>query len=139
MERQLNLNLGCDMARELENVTPELVQAIVITIAFHVGHENIISGPEFVRELQSQGHKVNSRSLRLAISKIVQKTGYPIAGTGGIMGGYWLLKDRNEAEQYMKVQLHEPGITLLQREAAIRKGFARWYPGDQLTLSGKAG
>ena len=133
--QQISLNLGFSLAHELEGVTNELVSAIVRVMMFHVGRETIISRKALVLEINSQGIGSDERVIRLAISEMRRQLGIPIAGTGGINGGYWLLKNQEEADAYLKVQLHAPGINLLEQESSIRKAFNRWYPGGQLRLN----
>jgi uncharacterized protein (DUF736 family) len=61
--------------------------------------------------------------------------GIPIAGTGGKNGGYWLLKDAKEKEDYLQVQLHDPAINMLEQEKSVNQAFDIWCPGDQMSLS----
>lgn len=131
---QTSLNMGFSLAAELGNVTDELVSAIIRVMFYHVGSDNRISRTDMMAELRSQGFVQSERTVRMAISELRRKFGIPIAGTGGINGGYWMLKDRQEADDYMKVQLHDPGTNLLEQESAIRKGAERWFSGDQLRL-----
>ena len=101
--RQTDLNLGFSLTEELANISDDLVSAIVQLIMFRVGRENSISRKDMMNELRSRGYRQSERTVRLAISELRSKYGIPIAGTGGINGGYWLLKDRQEAEDYCKV------------------------------------
>jgi hypothetical protein len=100
---------------------------------FHIGRENAISRSDLLSELKSQGYKKDDRTVRLAVSELRAK-GIPLAGTGGIRGGYWILKDKKEADDYLKVELHDRGVNLLNQESAVRSSFDRWYPGGQLKL-----
>jgi hypothetical protein len=131
---QTNLNLGFSLAAELEGVSDELISALIRVMMFHVGREKAIKRTELVDEINSQGIKADDRTIRLAISELRRQWGIPFAGTGGIRGGYWILKDQDEANSYMQVELHDRGISLLEQESAIRKGFDRWYPNGQLRL-----
>jgi hypothetical protein len=131
---QTALNTGFSMAAALEGVTGELEMAILRVVMFHVGAENRISRTELVAEVHAQGLKQDERTIRLAVSEMRRKYGIPIAGTGGTKGGYWLLKNEDEAAAYLKVELHDRGTSLLEQEAAVRKSFNRWYPGEQLRL-----
>ena len=132
---QTSLNIGFEMAGALGEVSSKLVTAIVRVMMFHVGRENVISRLALVDEVRAQGVKVDERVIRLAVSELRRQQGMPIAGTGGINGGYWILKDEQEKNDYVKVQLHDPGINLLEQASSIEKSFSRWYPGGQLSLS----
>ncbi|MHC1739703.1 MAG: hypothetical protein AB9897_01175 [Anaerolineaceae bacterium] len=132
---QTSLNLGFAMSSELAEVTDDLVTAIIRVMMFHVGRENVISRLALVEEVRAQGVKADERVIRLAVSELRRQKGMPIAGTGGIHGGYWILKDEKEKNDYVKVQLHDPGVNLLEQASAIEKSFNRWYPGGQLSIN----
>lgn len=131
---QTSLNTGFNMTQALGGVSGDLELAIIRVVMFHIGAENRISRTELVNEIHAQGLKQDERTIRLAVSEMRRNYGIPIAGTGGIKGGYWLLKDADEAENYLKVELHDRGTSLLQQEASVRKSFNRWYPGEQMRL-----
>ncbi len=131
---QISLNAGFSMLEALGDVTVELKMAILRVVLYHVGRENAISRSALMAEIHAQGIKVEERTVRLAISEMRSRSGIPIAGTGGIRGGYWILKDQAEADAYLQVELHARGIDLLEQESSIRKSFNRWYPGGQLRL-----
>jgi hypothetical protein len=131
--KQSNLNIGFSMTQALTGVSNELEMAILRVVMFHIGRENAISRSELLAELTSQGYRQDDRTVRLAVSELRAK-GIPLAGTGGIRGGYWILKDPKEADEYLKVELHDRGMNLLNQESAVRKSFDRWYPGGQLKL-----
>jgi len=131
---QISLNVGFDMAETLKSVTTELEMAILTIVLWHIGVENKISRKELVDQIHSQGFDQDERVIRLAISELRLK-GIPVAGTGGINGGYWILKDGAEKDAYVQVQLKDPGENLLAQASAIEKSFNRWYPNGQLSLS----
>jgi hypothetical protein len=129
---QTNLNAGFSLVAIVDQVSDELCMAIIRIVIFHIGEENKIPRVELVNELRSQGFKEDERVIREAISRLRLVYGFPIAGTGGINGGYWILKNDEEAKAYLKVELHTRAMTILMQESAIRKSFQRWYPGSQV-------
>lgn len=131
--RQSNLNMGFSMSQALNGVSNDLEMAILRVVMYHIGREHAISREELLSELRSQGYKHDDRTVRLAVSELRAK-GIPLAGTGGIRGGYWILKDKQEADDYLKVELHDRGMNLLKQESAVRASFDRWFPGGQLKL-----
>jgi len=133
--QQTSLNIGFSMTQALEGVNNNLEMAILRVLMFHIGRENILSRTALVSEIHAQGFKQDDRTIRLAVSEMRSKYGIPIAGTGGIHGGYWILKNKAEADAYLQVELHDRGTSLLEQESAIRKSFARWYPNGQLNLT----
>ncbi len=131
---QTTLNVGFDMASVLEGVDKDLMMAILRVVMQHIGSENKISRNELVNEVHAQGFKQDERTIRASVSDLRRVYGIPVAGTGGKNGGYWILKDEKEKEAYCQVQLHDPGMSLLEQEAEIKKAFDRWHQGPQMRL-----
>jgi hypothetical protein len=131
---QTSLNVGFDMASVMNGVDKDLMMAILRVVMCHIGSENKISRTELVAEVHAQGFKQDERTIRAAVSEMRRLYGIPVAGTGGKNGGYWILKDENEKNAYCQVQLHDPGISLLEQEAEVRKAFDRWHQGPQMRL-----
>lgn len=132
--KQTTLNAGFDMASALSGVSNDLEWGILRVMMFHVGRANILKRADLVAELHASGFKQDDRTIRMAVSEMRRQKGIPIAGTGGINGGYWILKDQQEADDYLKVELHDRGTSLLEQESSIKKAFGRWYPNGQLNL-----
>jgi hypothetical protein len=131
---QMKLNVGFSLEEKKKGITDELINAIVMIAMFHVGRENAISRTNLVREIHARGFHQDERTIRIAISEMRRQLGIPIAGTGGKNGGYWLLKDKAESDAYCAVQLHDPGVNLLEQESSVQKNINRWYPNGQLSL-----
>lgn len=129
---QITLNTGFKLADLAKQVTDQLCTAIIRIVMFHIGIENKISRSALVTELRSQGFTEDERVIREAISQLRLTYGLPIAGTGGINGGYWILQNDEEAKAYLKVELHVRAMTILMQESAIRKAFTGWCPGSQV-------
>ena len=134
-QKQIELNVGFSMDAQRAELTQHLQWAIMRIVSYHVGIDNKISRGLLMAELEAMGFTQSDRTVRLAISEMRRTLGIPIAGTGGKNGGYWMLKDKEEADAYCSIELHDRGISLLEQESAIRKAAADWYPNGQLRLS----
>lgn len=131
---QAKLNFGFSLEEKKKGITDDLINDIVMIAMFHIGRDNAISRTNLVREIHARGHHQDERTIRIAISELRRQLGIPIAGTGGKKGGYWLLKDKEESDAYCAIQLHDPGINLLEQESSVQKNINRWYPDGQLSL-----
>lgn len=134
--KQIALNIGFNKSDEVANISEKLRWRILQIVMYHVGVENKISRKDLLNELRASGIYQDDRTVRLAISEMRRAYGIPIAGTGGIHGGYWILKNREEKDAYCKVELHDRGTSLLEQESSINKAANDWYPNGQLRLPG---
>lgn len=134
--KQIALNVGFSKPDELANISERIRMKILQVVMYHVGIENKISRKDLLAELRAAGFNQDDRTIRLAISEMRRIYGIPIAGTGGIHGGYWILKNREEKDAYCLVELHDRGTSLLEQESSINKAAADWYPNGQLRLPG---
>ena len=132
------LNVGNEAHRldsMIENDALKLERAMTLLLAHHIGRENAMSGNFILSELQAQGINISeTRYFREVINKL-RKEGWPIGSTGGIKGGYWLCKDWCELDSFLKVQIHDFAMDLLEQEKAMRNGAARMW-GSQMSLIG---
>jgi hypothetical protein len=135
-DAQFALNMGFSTDDIRAHVSQELQWAIMRILAYHVGADHRICGGALMAEMRAEGFQQSERTVRMAISEMRRTLGIPIAGTGGINGGYWMLKDQKEADEYCAVELHDRGLSLLEQESSIRKAAADWYPNGQLRLPG---
>lgn len=134
--KQIALNIGFSKKDAAANISEALRWKILQIVMYHVGIENKISRKDLLSELRSSGFDQDDRTVRLTISEMRRAYGIPIAGTGGIHGGYWILKDQAEKDAYCQVELHDRGTSLLEQESSINKAAADWYPNGQLRLPG---
>ena len=130
--KALRLNAGYSVTERLALMEPGLDRAILRILEFHVGRDNAISTREFRKALADHGFTnyqggKDFRPVRISMAEI-RKGGVIICSTGGKNGGYYLPANRDEAEEYLQVEVYARAMDFLTQLKAMRETVDKTWP-----------
>lgn len=135
---EIIFNLGIDVDQMIDSLPEGLDRKVLIIIKFHEGRENAIVKGDFLSDLARMGFPhTDERDFRLSIN-LLRKAGVPICSTGGQGGGYWLAKDQEEVEEWIKreplARMKDLSDQVNAIRAAAEKRWGRYSPEKQIPM-----
>ena len=119
-------NQNVDLDTYLKDAEPGLERAVLRVLQHRVGREMAISRAGLVEAVHSLGFEAGDRQIRVMSNKL-RKDGRLICSTGGTRGGYWLAKDWNELNEFLRREVLPRALDLLDTEKALKDSAEkRW-------------
>ncbi len=117
-----------DPTKEWERVDETLMWLVGQVLQGHVGREKAIPRSRLVNEVNmrvavlGREEVYSERQVRAAINAL-RKRGWLICSTGGVGGGYWMAKNRDEVLEFLEREVRPRYRDLQEIERAMRRAM----------------
>lgn len=120
-------NIGYEATDKLlAELPPGLEREVLTILAKCVGRDKALVKGGILYHVRKKHTliKTTERQIRLVVNKL-RKSGVMICSTGGIDGGYWIAKDRQELEEFLDHEIRTRINDLREQELALLEAAAK--------------
>lgn len=102
-----------------------------------VGHENRLTGPEFIKSVQGLWlSRIDNRKKPPSGKKIrdtlrfLRQEGLLVVSTGGTQGGYWIPTEFEEIKAFVNIEFRKKSLTMLYTGKRVLEAGRRKFGGQ---------